>query len=290
MQDKRTWLAMAAFTRPAWMCPRLAARPATPAGPCLLAATATSLLSSPAAQLPLVPWSLWCTLVPALAVTAAGHALILGIQHKVIPDSHSLFNSLNFVYAAAALAAVYPTAAADLLGLLPGPLPQLLGLGWLRSWAAIKPASMFPLHWPPGWLRAVTAGALFLWLLSRALYLVDPGRTAQGLPQPSPGGAGPAAADSSHHAPALDWLHDLVLGPFWEEVFDRGFVLTALATHIPLWAAVLLSSLLFAAGHDAPVVGQLYLFLAGIAFSAIYLHTGSLAPAIFLHAYNNMHT
>ncbi|KAL4438056.1 hypothetical protein ABPG77_004277 [Micractinium sp. CCAP 211/92] len=149
---------------------------------------------------------------------------------------------------------------------------------------------MFPLHWPPGWLRAVTAGALFLWLLARALYLVDPGRTVQGLPQPSPGGTGPASADSCHRLPPLDWLHDVVLGPFWKEVFARGFVLTALATHIPLWAAVLLSSLLFAAGHDAPLVGHLYLFLAGIAFSAVYLRTGSLAPAIFLHAYNNMHT
>ncbi len=76
-------------------------------------------------------------------------------------------------------------------------------------------------------------------------------------------------------------------GPFVEEIVFRGVVYGGLADLMPDWLAVLVSAVLFGALHFS-----LYLFVpavfVGIALALIYRRSGSLWPAIMLHAAYNL--
>lgn len=70
-----------------------------------------------------------------------------------------------------------------------------------------------------------------------------------------------------------------------EEVLYRGFLLWYLAQFMPLWAAVLLSSLIFGLGHSYQGAnGVLRTGLAGLAFAGLYVMTGSIWLPILGHA------
>lgn len=77
-----------------------------------------------------------------------------------------------------------------------------------------------------------------------------------------------------------------VMAPIVEEVLFRGFLQNALTKYVPVWAAILLSSFLFAVVHL-----QLYaipgLMSLSIAFGYLYHRTGSLRTNIILHMANN---
>ena len=80
------------------------------------------------------------------------------------------------------------------------------------------------------------------------------------------------------------------LAPFVEEFFFRGFFFGALRTRFGLWSAALINGLVFGAIHysgpDTLSILPPLAFL-GLVFCLLYARTGSLYPAIALHAFNN---
>lgn len=77
-----------------------------------------------------------------------------------------------------------------------------------------------------------------------------------------------------------------IAAPIVEELLFRGLLQNAVAKYVPFWAAILLSSFLFAVVHM-----QLYaipgLMSLSIAFGYLYHRTGSLRTNIILHMANN---
>ena len=77
-----------------------------------------------------------------------------------------------------------------------------------------------------------------------------------------------------------------LLIPVAEELIFRGVLLTWLAAHVPGWAAVLVTSLIFAAMHVEPSIVAGTLFL-GLVCGWLVQKSGSLWPAIAVHVLNN---
>ena len=81
------------------------------------------------------------------------------------------------------------------------------------------------------------------------------------------------------------------LAPFAEELFFRAFFYGALRTRLGPWVAAAVAGAVFGAIHyTGPDTLELLPVLAmlGFAFCVLYERTGSLYPAIALHAFNNM--
>lgn len=77
-----------------------------------------------------------------------------------------------------------------------------------------------------------------------------------------------------------------IAAPLVEELLFRGFLQNAIAKYLPIWAAILLSSLLFASVHLQPYAIPGLMSLS-IAFGYLYHRTGSLRMNILLHMANN---
>ncbi|WP_420643344.1 CPBP family intramembrane glutamic endopeptidase [Candidatus Leptofilum sp.] len=77
------------------------------------------------------------------------------------------------------------------------------------------------------------------------------------------------------------------LVPLWEEIFFRGFIHNVLRNRLGMWAAILVSSLLFGIFHFIPlqIIGA---FTLGILLAWLYEKSGSLWLPIFAHALNNV--
>ena len=78
----------------------------------------------------------------------------------------------------------------------------------------------------------------------------------------------------------------VLVAPFCEEVFFRGFVFTGLRHRMPVGWAIVLSALLFAIAHLDPGSFAV-LFVIGLALAFLRWRTNSLWPGIVLHAINN---
>lgn len=83
-----------------------------------------------------------------------------------------------------------------------------------------------------------------------------------------------------------------VVAPIAEEVFFRGMIYRALRNGIGVWAAAIISGVLFGAMHidsvDSDRLLQVIpLAILGIAFALLYQWTGTLYATIALHATNN---
>ena len=82
-------------------------------------------------------------------------------------------------------------------------------------------------------------------------------------------------------------LAGALVAPACEEVFFRGFLLPGIARAMPIWAAIVVSSLLFGVAHVdlgsfAPLV------VIGLLLGVVRYKTRSLWPSIFLHTLNNV--
>lgn len=78
----------------------------------------------------------------------------------------------------------------------------------------------------------------------------------------------------------------VIIAPIAEEVLFRGYLLGKLRTHLPVWAAILVTSLLFAAVHFQFNVG-VDVFALSIVLCLLRIQTGRLWPAILLHMIKN---
>lgn len=78
----------------------------------------------------------------------------------------------------------------------------------------------------------------------------------------------------------------ILVTPFAEEVFFRGFLFQWMATHRPVWVAILVSSVMFGASHIVPPQ-----IIAATAFSLLIIYlfmaSRSIWPAILCHVTNN---
>ena len=96
-----------------------------------------------------------------------------------------------------------------------------------------------------------------------------------------------ARALSSKRRWAAWLLSSAVLAPIHEELLFRGFLLPSLALWLPPWAAVALSSLLFAVVHG-DLAAVLMVWWAGSLFGWCYAITGNLLAPIVLHSIFNL--
>lgn len=92
----------------------------------------------------------------------------------------------------------------------------------------------------------------------------------------------------------LVFLSLVILPPLVEEVLARGFLYTGLKTKLPIWAATIITSILFAAAHLQFGSGAPLLWVAAIdtftlSLVLIYLRekTGNLGASIALHMLKN---
>ena len=79
----------------------------------------------------------------------------------------------------------------------------------------------------------------------------------------------------------------LFVGPVMEEVVFRGYLQSALMRRLPAWVAILITSLLFMAGHGPIVLWPMY-FVYSVAWGWIFMHTGSLKMSIAIHVLSNL--
>lgn len=76
------------------------------------------------------------------------------------------------------------------------------------------------------------------------------------------------------------------IAPIAEEILFRGYLFGKLRAHVPVWLAILLTSLLFAAVHGAWNVG-VDVFALSIVLCLLRVVSGSLWPSILLHMTKN---
>ncbi|MEP7350663.1 MAG: CPBP family intramembrane glutamic endopeptidase [Sphingorhabdus sp.] len=77
-----------------------------------------------------------------------------------------------------------------------------------------------------------------------------------------------------------------IIAPILEELLFRGLLQNSLANRLPVWAAILIASMVFGAAHlDFAAFPPL--MAMGIAFGYLYHRTGSLRVNIAMHVVNN---
>lgn len=83
----------------------------------------------------------------------------------------------------------------------------------------------------------------------------------------------------------------LILGftliPVVEEIFFRGFIYNALKTKFSAVSACILQALLFAVCHPYGLIGNVYIFLLGIALAVVYETKNDLIRPVFIHCLKN---
>ena len=84
----------------------------------------------------------------------------------------------------------------------------------------------------------------------------------------------------------LAFLTLVVIAPVAEEILFRGYLLGKLRKYVPVWAAILVTSLLFGIVHFAWNVG-VDVFALSIVLCLLRIGTGRLWPSILLHMLKN---
>ena len=84
----------------------------------------------------------------------------------------------------------------------------------------------------------------------------------------------------------LAFLTLVVIAPVAEEILFRGYLLGKLRKHVPVWLAILVTSLLFGLVHFAWNVG-VDVFALSIVLCLLRISTGRLWPAMLLHMAKN---
>jgi membrane protease YdiL (CAAX protease family) len=154
-------------------------------------------------------------------------------------------------------------------GLIPGLLsaePWRVRLGMVRS---TMPLWGYPFLMVGSWV----SGILGIWLST--LLPVDPDDSVKKLYENITWGS------------ALPFLLFISLVPgYVEEMFFRGYMQRRLLQRWPAWAAILLTSFLFAVMHIVPHT-VIFAFMPGIWLGVLAWRTGSIWPGVACHAFIN---
>lgn len=180
-------------------------------------------------------------------------------------------------------------------GLLVGQMLTAGGMLWigLRAFGSGAAWGLRPVRPGRHLLTAVAAFVVVLPLCVGLLYLVhEAGRWL--VPGYQPAEHAAIQALGSHVSP---WIRVLtacgavVAAPVYEELFFRGILQPALARagRSP-WVGIVLTGLLFGAFHHAVPDTMLPLALFGVVLGFVAAKSGSLIPAILLHAVFNART
>jgi membrane protease YdiL (CAAX protease family) len=78
-----------------------------------------------------------------------------------------------------------------------------------------------------------------------------------------------------------------ILAPIGEELFFRGLLYDWFRQKMPLWAAVVISSLLFGLAHYDSWILIISTFIMGVALALAYQFTKSIWMSIFIHIFTN---
>lgn len=79
----------------------------------------------------------------------------------------------------------------------------------------------------------------------------------------------------------------LLVGPIMEEIVFRGYLQSSLAKKTPVWAAILITSIVFTVGHSPMILWPMYL-LYSATWGWILFRTGSLKMAVLIHVLSNL--
>ncbi|GJY40403.1 CAAX amino terminal protease [Tanacetum coccineum] len=74
-----------------------------------------------------------------------------------------------------------------------------------------------------------------------------------------------------------------VCAPIWEEIVFRGFLLPSLTRYMPVWCAILVSSLAFALAHFN-MQRLLPLVFLGVVMGTVFARSRNLLPSMLLHS------
>lgn len=74
-----------------------------------------------------------------------------------------------------------------------------------------------------------------------------------------------------------------VCAPIWEEIVFRGFLLPSLTRYMPVWSAVLVSSIAFALAHFN-IQRMLPLVFLGMVMGSVFVQSRNLLPSMLLHS------
>lgn len=166
-------------------------------------------------------------------------------------------------------------------------LPALLII--LVAWRGLAARSIRPTEGLAQILQCVTgfdlaaivlfnlaAGIVSILAILLAMHRLSPGSLAQALgsEQPTPLVLIVGAVTAT------------TLAPLSEEIVFRGWLLNGLKRRIPLWPAIIASSLAFAAIH--PSLSMATTFLFGVCAAIAYIKTRNLWVSIVLHGLNNL--
>jgi membrane protease YdiL (CAAX protease family) len=144
-----------------------------------------------------------------------------------------------------------------------------LGLGRWPRWLDILLA-------PAGFFVYVLLSALLIFLATQFLLFIDFDQIQDtGYSQLS-----------QHFEFILAMIMLVFIAPIAEEVLFRGYLFGKLRAHVPVWLAILLTSLLFAVVHGAWNVG-IDVFALSIVLCLLRVISGSLWPSILLHMMKN---
>lgn len=146
----------------------------------------------------------------------------------------------------------------------------------LSSLGFVRTSGIKPYVYAAGmWIIAVTS--LMVWL--QLLVWLD-------VSQLLPPDTASEALDSAGGNIVITVILVGLIGPFAEEVFFRGFMLSGLVKRFGTARSLIISSLVFGVFHIDP--GAIVpTFVLGLALGWVYLKTGSIWPAIFGHGLHN---
>jgi uncharacterized protein len=93
-------------------------------------------------------------------------------------------------------------------------------------------------------------------------------------------------ADNTLVTQVVSIVLGVLVGPFMEEVFFRGFCYSALRRRFGVWTGIVISSLFFSVVHWNPF-SALPIFCLGVGLAYLYEKTGSLTASIVMHSLHN---
>lgn len=143
------------------------------------------------------------------------------------------------------------------------------------------PGEWFPVSWRGRWYVEATLGCLLFPLVNRLSQL-----NLHLLPFPTPFISTHVEQTIMARDPIATLLYAVVVSvcaPIWEEVIFRGFLLPSLTKYLPVWGAIIVSSIAFALAHFS-IQRMLPLTFLGLVMGIVFVRSRNLLASMLLHS------